>query len=91
VQELIALADAFVAEVGQHFRDEEAIITAAGYPHVLEHAGLHHALLEKATAMAKRVRAGDVSVIDLFQFLAHDLVARHLLIADREFFPCLES
>lgn len=30
-QELIALVDVFVAEPVQHFQDEEAIITQAGY------------------------------------------------------------
>ena len=89
-QELIALVDVFNAEVVQHFQDEEAIITQAGYPQALEHAVSHQALINKATSLTKRVRAGEVSVDDLFQFLAHDVVARHMLTADCEFFPYLQ-
>ncbi len=89
-QELIALVDVFNAEVVQHFQDEEAIVTQAGYPQALEHAVSHQALINKATSLTKRVRAGEVSVDDLFQFLAHDVVARHMLTADCEFFPYLQ-
>jgi diguanylate cyclase (GGDEF)-like protein/hemerythrin-like metal-binding protein len=90
-QELVALVDAFIAEVVQHFQDEEAIIIQVGYAGAAEHASLHRALIEKATDLARRVSAGSLSVSELFKFLAQDVVARHMLTADRAFFPLLQT
>ena len=89
-REVSALLDLFLADVAQHFQDEEAIIRAAGYPGAAEHAGLHRELIEKAASLAERYRAGTLSLGDLFQYLAYDVVARHMLSTDRDFFPCLE-
>ena len=88
--ELLPLVDSFVTEVARHFQDEEAIITAAGYPDATAHAALHRALIEKATELVGRVRAGSVSATDLFEFLARDLVTRHILTADRQFFSYIQ-
>ena len=37
------------------------------------------------------VHAGILGVGELFQFLGYDLVAQHMLSADREFFAALRS
>lgn len=91
VEELVALVEAFVAEVIQHFQDEEAILVEAGYPGATAHAALHRALIDKAGVLTKHVQTGSVSPIELFEFLAHDVVAQHLLSADREFFSYLQT
>jgi len=49
----------------------------------------HKALLQSAGELVERFRAGSLGVGPLFQFLAHDLVANHMLCEDREFFPYL--
>lgn len=90
-QEVAALVDGFIADIALHFQEEEVIITTAGYPGATEHAGLHRALVEKAFELAKHFRAGTLSLGELFEYLAHEVVARHILVADREFFPYLES
>ncbi|OIQ77266.1 putative diguanylate cyclase AdrA [mine drainage metagenome] len=90
-QELVALVKAFIAEVAQHFRDEEAIIIQAGYPGAVDHASLHRALIEKATDLTQRVSAGNLGVSELFMYLVHDMVKRHMLTADRKFFPYLQT
>ena len=91
VPALITLVDAFTAEVAQHFQDEEAIITQAGYPGAANHAALHRALIVKATDLAQNIRNGSFSVSELFRYLAQEVVARHLLVADREFFAHLQA
>lgn len=88
---LITLVDAFIAEVAQHFHDEEAIITQAGYPGTAKHAALHRALIAKAADQAQHIRAGSFSVAELFKYLAQDVIARHMLMADREFFAHLQA
>ena len=89
--EVAALIDRLISDVVKHFKDEEAIFTAAGYPGAKEHAAIHRRLVDDATNLVNRFQAGTLAIGELFQFLAHDVVARHMLGADREFFPYLTS
>ena len=82
------LMDALLHAAEQHFRHEEAILEAVGFPDAKAHAGIHRDLLDRATAL---VAAGLPGSGVLFQFLAGDLVARHMLGADREYFPYLKN
>ena len=85
--EVASLVDTLIQDVVQHFKDEEALLAAAGYPGTAEHAALHRQLVEKAGVLVGHFQAGTLGIGELFQFLAHDVVARHMLRADREFFP----
>ena len=89
--ELGKLVDDFIADIVQHFQDEEAILTKVGYPGAADHAGLHRALLDQAFVLAERFHRGTLTPGALFEYLAHEVVARHILIVDREFFPALGS
>ncbi|MDD5031007.1 MAG: bacteriohemerythrin [Rhodoferax sp.] len=88
--EVATLVNTLVAHVVQHFKDEEAIIRAAGYPGSAAHATIHSALADKAVALVKHFEADTLSVGELFQFLARDAVANHILGADRQFFAYLQ-
>jgi diguanylate cyclase (GGDEF)-like protein/hemerythrin-like metal-binding protein len=85
--EIATYIDVIVRDVVQHFRDEEAIIAAAGFPDTAEHAAAHRQLVETALDLVGRFNDGMLGIGELFQFLAHDVVARHFLAADRSFFP----
>ncbi len=89
--EVAALVDKLVTDVLAHFKQEEAIISAAGYPGAAEHAATHQTLIDKAVVLVKRFHAGTLGIGELFQFLAHDVVARHMLGADRQFFAHLQA
>jgi diguanylate cyclase (GGDEF)-like protein/hemerythrin-like metal-binding protein len=89
--ELAGMIDALIRDVVQHFEDEEMIFTAAGFPGAAEHAAIHQDLVDRAVQVVGRFHAGTLGIGELFEFLAHDVVARHMLGADREFFPYLES
>ena len=88
-EEVGALIDVLIPGVARHFQDEEAIIAAAGFPGAAEHAAIHRELVDRAGRLVDRFHAGTLGVGELFEFLANDLIARHLLEADRSFFPCL--
>ncbi|MDR3411126.1 MAG: diguanylate cyclase [Formivibrio sp.] len=88
-EEVAALIDALVREVAQHFKDEEKIITAAGFSGAAKHAIIHRELIDKAVILVNSFHAGTLTLGDMFQFLAYDVVARHMLGADREYFPYL--
>ncbi len=85
--EVASLVDTLIQDVVQHFEDEEALVAAAGYPGSAEHAAIHRGLVEKAGVLVGHFQMGTLGIGELFQFLAHDVVARHMLRADREFFP----
>lgn len=89
-EEVTALIDALIDAVVQHFHDEEIIFTAAGYPQAPAHKATHRALIDKAANVAKSFHEGNLVLGELFHFLARDLVARHMLGADREFFRYLK-
>lgn len=84
-----AIIDHLLADVRQHFHDEEALIVAAGFPGAKAHGALHRQLVSQAIALIDDYRAGRQGVGDVFQFLAHDIVAKHLLEEDRRFFSFL--
>lgn len=88
-EDLTALIDALIAAVVEHFKDEEAILHAANFPGAVEHAGIHRKLTHRAGELAGRFHDGTLAVGEVFQFLAHDVVARHMLQEDRKFFSCL--
>jgi len=89
--EVGAVIDVLIREVVQHFQDEESIITAAGFPGAAEHAAIHRQLVDRAVILVGSFHAGTLSIGELFQFLAYDVVAKHMLGADREFFPYLKA
>ena len=89
--EVKILVDTLTRDTAKHFQDEEAILAAIGYPGVAEHASIHRKLVKDATMLVDRFHAGTLGVGELFNFLAHDVVAKHMLGADREFFPYLEA
>ena len=90
IDNVAALVRVFISDVTQHFEDEEAIIKAAGFPGAESHAQLHRTLVDKAHRLADHFARGTLSLGELFEYLAHDLVARHMLIVDRNFFPYLQ-
>ena len=87
VQEISSHVTRLLAEVVQHFQDEERILAEVGFPGLPEHAAKHASLVAQAVALAAAFAVGTLSLGSLFQFLALDVVSLHMLKADKEFFP----
>lgn len=85
--EVKIFVDTLTRDVVKHFQDEVEILVAAGYPGVTAHAAMHSELVNGVVALVGRFHAGTLGIGELFNFLAHDVVAKHLLGADRDFFP----
>lgn len=83
--------DALVAAVARHFLDEEQVLAAIHYPRLAEHQGLHARLLASARQLLESVHAGHGSPGEVVEFLAYEVVNRHILKADRQFFPFLSD
>jgi diguanylate cyclase (GGDEF)-like protein/hemerythrin-like metal-binding protein len=75
-----------LSSIGNHFRDEEQILAELRFPGLDRHATLHAKLLNRALELEQAFRGGTLSLGELVEFLAHDVVAAHMLRADREFF-----
>ncbi len=88
-ESVAGLVSGLLAEVSRHFQDEEGILAARGFPGLRDHAAKHVELLAKAGEQERAFRAGTLALGSLFQFLAQDVVALHMLKADREFFYLL--
>lgn len=78
-------------DVAQHFQDEEIILAAAAFPGLSLHAEEHARLLAKGVELSHKFSRSDLQVGDLFQFLAYDVVMLHMLGADREYYPFVQS
>lgn len=91
VEELHGVADLLIREVTQHFADEESIIAAVGYPALTEHMAMHKALADRAAFLLEQFRHGTLDVGELFQFLAYDLIVRHILHSDRDYFTHIQA
>ena len=90
-QEFEALIDRLIKDVAQHFEDEEALLADIGYSGLPEHAFKHASLMDAALKLAVRFPCDVAHLGEIFLFLSHEVVARHLLSDDREFFPFLQS
>lgn len=82
---------ALVNEIATHFSDEERLHERIGYPDREAHAAEHSRLLTRALDLLEAAVAGPLTPAELFQYLAHDVIALHLLGADRRYFPYLEQ
>jgi diguanylate cyclase (GGDEF)-like protein/hemerythrin-like metal-binding protein len=81
-----------LSHVMEHFRFEENILEISGYADLAGHAQLHRAMLAEAQALYAAAQVDDVASFEhdkLVKFLVNDLVAGHLVHADRAFFEAL--
>ncbi len=76
-----------LAHVVHHFADEEAILAHHHYAGLEAHAQAHKRLVERALQLRDAAAAGGVTMGELVDFLADEVVARHMLKTDREFYP----
>ncbi len=88
---MLALFAMLMRDVAQHFHDEEAIILARGYPGTTDHARNHRDLIDHAGDLIERFQVGSLGIGELIEFLAKDVVADHMLRADRTFFSHFEK
>jgi len=76
-----------LAHVAQHFAHEEAILAQHHYADLEVQAQAHKRLIERALQLRDAAAAGGVTLGELVDFLADEVVARHMLKTDREFYP----
>ncbi len=85
--EIAAIMTRLLADVSQHFHDEELILESVGFPGLTQHVAEHAKLLAKGLELAQEFKASTLTVGDVFQFLACEMIMLNMLEADRDYFP----
>ncbi len=76
-----------IAHVEHHFAHEEAILAQHHYAGLEVHAQAHRLLVERALQLRDAAAGDGVTIGELVDFLADEVVARHMLHTDRQFYP----
>jgi len=80
-----------LAHVARHFADEEAILARHHYADLGTQVHAHKMLMEHALRLRDAAAAGGVTIGELVDFLADEVIARHMLKVDREFYPLFKA
>lgn len=87
----LAIIHELLTALGEHFRDEEAMLRSRGYPDAEHHAELHATLLEAAGDLAERYENAGLPLGEALGVIAHEVVARHMLDDDTKFHPYVQA
>lgn len=83
---------ALIKHLETHFKHEEALLAERGYARLEEHRNAHNHLLRKTGELRDAaISSGSASFGALIDFLANDVVARHLFTADRDYYPLFQN
>ena len=85
------IVDRLLAEIRQHFADEERELEVSGYPELAAHRRIHADLIEGAEQKREEFRAGKADPLSFFSFLVDKVIAGHLLTEDLRFFPYIRK
>jgi diguanylate cyclase (GGDEF)-like protein/hemerythrin-like metal-binding protein len=88
--QILASAERLLNDVITHFQDEETILAAVGYAELEAHRAIHTSLVIQGTNLFAALQRGEGDLGAWFQFLAHEVVVRHMLQVDRDYFPLLK-
>lgn len=90
-ESLLCELDLLLGHVAEHFRDEELVLEQRRYNRLKQHRLAHKNLLDRAQRLRDRVQAGRGDLGELTDFLAREVIVRHMLGADRDYFPALRK
>lgn len=85
-ENLLPTLDVLLDHVVTHFAHEEEILRHQGYVDLERHAGLHQRLIERALDLRAEAERGALTFGQLAESLSRDVVARHMLHEDRDFY-----
>ncbi|HJV25434.1 MAG TPA: diguanylate cyclase [Aromatoleum sp.] len=89
-EHILDIARVLMVDISTHFAEEERLHARIGFPERVAHAAEHAHLLDKANRLFREA-GDDLPVAEVFHFLAYEVVAQHLVGADRHYFPYLEA
>ncbi len=81
-----ALIDSLLQKTARHFQEEEKLLRLHRYPFADQHHQIHVELLAKAAGLSAKFKKGEMTIGELFNFLANDMIWQHMHVEDRKFF-----
>lgn len=78
-------------QITTHFHDEENILRLTNYPYLEDHIQMHLELATEAKKTADRFITNNLSIEELFKFLAMDVISIHMKVEDVKFFSHLNN
>lgn len=84
-RQLHEVLDAFIACLARSLASEETILAQHQYSGLAAHVVLHQRLVGRAVELCHRL--AELPLSEVVAFLAQDVIAKHLLEEDRQFFP----
>ncbi len=90
-EEFNSALEKLLASMVKHFADEEAILAEHHYAELPAHVRAHKRLVERALQLRTASEAGGITVGELVDFLADEVVAKHMLKVDRGFYPLFDN
>jgi hemerythrin-like metal-binding protein len=75
----------------KHFKEEETILGALGYPYLNNHKQLHDELLIRAGQLEEAYMKKEIKLSAFFSFLLDEVIIGHMLDADTKFFSYVEK
>ncbi len=86
-----ALLDAFIPFVAKHFKTEEDLMTAHGYPNFAAHKAAHDKLVDVALGLQKQVKAGQTQLSAETTHFVRDWLTDHIPAVDKPYGPFLNE
>jgi diguanylate cyclase (GGDEF)-like protein/hemerythrin-like metal-binding protein/PAS domain S-box-containing protein len=83
--------DLLIADIAEHFDQEEAILQQMGYKELEVHKRVHQYLLESMKKLEDKYKIGELKETELFTFVLDEVILDHLKNEDAKFFPYLEK
>ena len=91
IVDLYDALDDLVASAEAHFVNEERVLSRCHYPDLEEHVLEHQNLMARAQVLRRKAIAGELTLGALVTFIVQDVVVKHMLTADRKYYPLLKS
>jgi hemerythrin-like metal-binding protein/diguanylate cyclase (GGDEF)-like protein len=88
-QRVAELLELLLRQMRGHFDDEETLLERLGYERLGRHKDAHAELYARAIALREQAAEDRLQPGVLVEFLAGDVVTRHVLALDRDFYPLL--
>lgn len=83
--------DDLIASAEAHFANEERVLFDCHYPDLEEHVLEHQNLMARAQVLRRKAIAGELTLGALVTFIVQDVVVKHMLAADRKYYPYLKA
>lgn len=88
-EKYLSIVEELLKEIAIHFEDEEDIVKNTKFPYLDNHKLSHINLVEKAKRIVEKVENDEMNPDEIIAYLTYDVVAQHMEIEDKLYFPYL--